>query len=134
MYSESEPEGTPWRYRISLTPRKTYSGIGKIVYERKKHYFSQKDVDRILSNYTARPIEKDDEVIALQGILQRATIFMLEQILARFGLEDFARRIYYFLITILDTVFGYISAPEAAEKIREGLREMIVEDNKNRRQ
>lgn len=127
MHTDTEPDGTPWRFRASLTPRRTYSGNSSIVYKRKKHYFELKDVERITSNYTRKPLLEKEELFSLQLLLQKLTIWMMERLFAFLGMQQFASQIYYFLINILDKVFSFLPVPNSATKVREGLREMQKE-------
>jgi len=60
---------------------------GRVVYDRPKHIFSQRDVDRILRQIAKQPEALD----LLRDVLETLEIQMLEQILAPAGLEDRAK-------------------------------------------
>lgn len=92
----------PWGRRGSLTPRRTYSSVSRVVYDRPRHYFSAKDVERIARNYVARPVKRDDKPPSpsFLQMLQDLTINMLERILAIVGKEEAAVSLYTFLINL----------------------------------
>lgn len=76
---------SPWSYRASLTPRKTWSAESKIVYKRKKHLWSEKDIERISK---AIEKEKKEDFGWFETIINFLADHMLAKILAVLGFDD----------------------------------------------
>ena len=88
----------PWENQ-DYPPKKTWSG--KVHYQRKKHYFTRKDVERIVRN-TLEDWEKggsrEDEVPWLISLVDRISIFLLGKIVAKAGLGDkFTNILFYWV-------------------------------------
>lgn len=64
-WSIPEYPDKPWEKRKRATPLRTYSG--SIKYDRPTHYFSDKDLERIMRKYK----EQQGLALASQGTLQR---------------------------------------------------------------
>jgi hypothetical protein len=45
MNEAQKDQGTPWSSRVRVTPLRTYSG--RVVYDRDRHFFSARDIERI---------------------------------------------------------------------------------------
>ncbi len=101
-YGEERSE--PWTYRKRVLPLKTWSG--RVVHDRRKHFFTIADVSRILARIIPPDSSTDGSkwaAIVLQT-LRDATLAMLDRIL--FFLD--ARSIEYlydFGIGLLDRMF-----------------------------
>ena len=60
----------PWSKRKRLIPDRTYSG--KVIYKRKVHFFTQKDVDRVMQKFV---IDTSDESWA-ERLIKSAISFL----------------------------------------------------------
>lgn len=90
------PHVKPWAKRASLTPRKTYSAESKVIYKRKPHLFSLKDIERI-----SRKFQKEDDVTTEETlplyleVLNRIAYAMLDRIFGLLGIEKGVGRILW---------------------------------------
>jgi len=94
----------PWTYRKRIVPLRTYSG--RVVHDRRRHFFTIADVSRILAKIQPPDTGSDvpkwiDSVIST---LREATLSMLDRLLW-FMDERSVERLYEFGIEILDRMF-----------------------------
>jgi len=113
-YGERRSE--PWTYRKRIVPLRTYSG--RVVHDRKKHFFRVEDAQRILAKIVP-PENEDGDTWAQKVIatLREATIAMLGRILP-FLSEYQVSGLYEFSIELLDKFFGVVSPSEKAGEVK----------------
>lgn len=79
----------PWSEQKRAVPKRTWSGV--VVYKKRKHAWTIKDVERIAKKVEVVPVEDDPDVDWLWLILQeikKITIMMLEKIIPFLGDEE----------------------------------------------
>ncbi len=99
----------PWSKRASISARKTYSAESSIVYKRRKHMFSIKDLERISKKLDERmdentPEEQSNFWQKLLNFLKNRTIAMLKVLLTGLGLDWAADAIYDFIHSMGSTI------------------------------
>lgn len=95
--------GKPWKYRASLTPRKTYSADSKIVYKRKRHPFTLRDAERIMSKIPKD--EVDEGFTWWQRILNWLAEYMLSKITGVLSLDEGVGQIAWYAVNYFwDTI------------------------------
>lgn len=82
-YSDDYP---PWGKRTRIMPIKTYSG--RVVYNRKMHPFSERDIVRIMGKISPPDNADDRWFEKVVQALRRATLEMLGRLLPFFGEEE----------------------------------------------
>jgi len=97
--AEESGEGfyKPWGRRASLTPRKTYSGDSAIVYKRKKHYFTIKDVARVQEKVDINT-QDDPDFTWWQKILNWLALYMLSKITGALSLDEGVGEIAWYAV------------------------------------
>lgn len=101
-YGEERSE--PWTYRKRIVPLRTYSG--RIVHDRRRHFFTVADVSRILARINP-PDDTSDVpkwVSSVIETLRSATLGMLDRLLW-FMDERSIEHLYGFGIELLDRMF-----------------------------
>ncbi len=98
---------------LPITTRK-----GRVVYNRKKHEFNQKDWDRLSGTLFGGNADRYSTVW-WENILQRVTLYMIDEILRklRADMNDYqiAHRIYWLLQDALARFFTKLSPEEQTE-------------------
>lgn len=111
-YGERRSE--PWTYRKRIVPLKTWSG--RVVHDRRRHFFTIADVSRILSKIQP-PDSSPDVPSWVSGVistLREATLGMLDRLLW-FMDEGSIEYLYEFGIDLLDRMFRIDQAQSRAE-------------------
>lgn len=101
-YGERRSE--PWTNRKRIVPLKTWSG--QILYKRKKHYFTMRDVQKIILKL--EPLETDtpdDWISSLKSFLQSTTMIMMTKLLPFLDDSD-VEDLYWTGIDFLDQFFA----------------------------
>jgi len=100
-------------------PLRTYSG--RIVYDRKPHYFTMRDAERILAKIEPpEAAEVDSWVNSVFKFLRGATIAMLEKLLPFLDGRD-VENFYQVVIEILDRFFRIDTDNEQLERAARSL-------------
>lgn len=105
MYPQDigESKSEPWTYRNRIVPSRTYSG--RIVYNRKKHYFTLGDARRIINKLepplTATPRSWVDELMTFL----RETTIRLMNIMLPLLTENDTRNLYQVIFEFLELFF-----------------------------
>lgn len=76
------------------------TNTGRVVYERAKHSFTQKDIDRIIGRF----VREETDFGALQDFLEDLEEKMLSQILAPLGMADRA----WFVRSEIERIVGIL--------------------------
>lgn len=120
-----ESRSEPWSNRSRLVPLRTYSG--RVVHDRKRHYFTIEDVSRVLA--AVQPPEQPSNIAGwIRGViytLKNATIGMLERLLP-FLDEGAVEELYEFLIGILDKMVFGLPQKETQNWARRIIREVAA--------
>lgn len=118
-----QEDGEPWSKRASMTPRKTYSAESKIVYKRRRHYWTDADLERVSAAVLARHREQQDGDAFTRIIqwLKGVTIEMLEAILSLVGLQQFASVAYDLLYTIVSRMVQILPGTEELSALVDAL-------------
>jgi len=118
-YGEERSE--PWTYRKRIVPLRTYSG--RVVHDRKPHYFTMRDAERILAKIEPpEAAEVGTWVDSVFDFLRSATIAMLEKLLPFLDGRD-VENFYELCIEILDRFFKIDTSNEQLER---AARRMII--------
>lgn len=75
-YTDDYP---PWGKRVRVVPLRTYSG--KVVYNRKAHHWSDRDLARIMAKISPPDTADDSWMARLITTLKNSTLEMLERLL-----------------------------------------------------
>jgi len=100
---QGESYSEPWTYRTRVIPQRTYSG--RVVYNRKKHFFRVEDAERVLEK-----IVPPDDMLGdswaeqVVEVLRRATISMLERLMPLIP-PEFVEKIYDWILDMLNKLF-----------------------------
>lgn len=113
-YGEARSE--PWTYRKRVVPLRTYSG--RVVHDRKKHFFRVEDAQRILGKIIPPEDEAGDTWAQhVISILREATLAMLGRILP-FLSDNQVDEIYDFSVDLLDKFFRTTDTQSSAAQLR----------------
>jgi len=108
---------TPNVEHLPTTTRK-----GRVVYNRKKHEFNQKDWDRLTGALFGGNADKYSKYW-WEAIIQRVTLYMIDKILDKLGANfkdyEIANRVYWMLRDNLAKVFTKLSEEEKAKILEE---------------
>lgn len=126
-YGEARSE--PWTYRKRIVPLRTYSG--RVVHDRKKHFFRVEDAERILGKIIPPENEAGDTWAQhVISVLRQATLAMLERILP-FLSEYQVNEIYDFSVDLLDKFFRVADRDSSTSQYRARKIIMYVADRAN---
>jgi len=97
-YSDDYP---PWGKRVRAVPLRTYSG--KVVYKRKVHRWTERDLVRIMAKISPPDNADDSWMARLVAALRSATLAMLERLLPYLSEKDVVD-LYDWAYNIVETV------------------------------
>lgn len=93
--------------------------MGRVVYDRPIHFWTKNDLARV-----ARNTQFDDETSDnLIEFISNLTVIMLEKILDRVGLGQFAEWVNRFLVRLVEKIIDFMAASNVA--ISDELREKM---------
>jgi len=123
---QGESYSEPWTYRNRVIPERTYSG--RVVYNRKKHFFRVEDAERVLQKLVPPDdMLGDTWAEKVVEVLHRVTIDMMKRLMPLFP-EYFTEKIYDWSIGLLDQLFRIPQEDARKESIARRLINFIASD------
>lgn len=101
--------------------RRHWTVQGHVVYDRPVHYWTTKDLKRLIDRMDFEPEELNPD--SLIDLIREVTKLMLQKILALVGLDEATDAVYEILYTTVDQILksaedrGVVITPEAKAKL-----------------
>lgn len=94
---------------------------GRVVYDRKPHFFTVRDVTRCLDSVLAEMVG----TTAIGNLLEKVSVSLLDKILALVGLSDFAKIVYTWLLNVVGRIIDQLGFNLGLEMSRRLYQKML---------